>query len=80
LTFVRVDDGASVSACWNASRGTGKILLGNADDAEEVVAFDAFGISGEFRLNLLRGFVEAALLEQGLRLLKARIDFLRWWR
>ena len=58
----------------------GEVFLGNADDAEEVEAFDAFGILGEFGLNLLARFVEAALLEQGLRFLKARIDFLRPWR
>jgi len=29
-------------------------------------------------LNLLARFVEAALPEQGLCLLKARIDFLKW--
>ena len=57
--------------------GARKVLLGNADDAEKVEAFDAFGIFGEFDLNLLARFVEAALLEQGLRFLKTRIDFLK---
>ena len=60
--------------------GAGKVLLGNADDAEEVEAFNAFGVFSQFGLNLLARFVEAALLEQGLRFVKARIDFVRWWR
>ena len=58
----------------------GKVLLGNADDAEKVKALDTFWIFGEFGLNLPAGFVEATLLEQGLRFLKARVDFIGLWR
>ena len=54
----------------------GKVLLRNADDAEEVETFDAFRIFGEFSLNLLASFIEAALLEQGLHFLKTGIDLL----
>jgi hypothetical protein len=55
--------------------GRVKVFFRDFNDPEQVVAFDAFGISGEFVLNFLFGFFRKALLEQGLRFLEPGIDF-----
>ncbi len=54
-----------------------KILFAGADDAQQVVALDAFGVLCELRLNLPLSFFGAALAEERFGYLKSRIGFLR---
>ena len=42
----------------------GKIFLTGENDAEQVVAFNAFGVLSELCLDFLFGFFQAALLEE----------------